>query len=231
MTAAPGTDAESPGDLMSDAALLRSMVQVEAAWLDALVQAELAPGLDHDDLDGHLLGLLGDEDADAVLGEALEDRPVLNLVALLRSRTDAGTAAWLHQGLAQQDVLDTALVLAVRDVLHHVVEQVKEQVTTLTALAERHAVTPMTARGAETATTTTFGAVSVVWLDSIIDAADLVVDARSLLPAQLGGPSGTLASLTEIARLRGEADPLSAAADVVSDAAERLGLREHRSWH
>ncbi|KQY55284.1 hypothetical protein ASD11_17175 [Aeromicrobium sp. Root495] len=230
MTAAPGTHAESSGDLMSDATLLRSMVQVEAAWLDALVRAELAPGLHHDDLVGHLLGLLDDE-AGAVLLEAPDNRPVEGLLTLLRSRTDADTAAWLHQGLAQQDVLDTALVLAVKDVLHHVVEQVKAQITALTALAERHAVTPMAAGSAETPTPTTFGAVAVVWLDSIIDAADLVVDARSLLPGQLGGSSGTLASLTEIARLRGEADPLSAAADVVTDVAERLGLRERRAWH
>jgi 3-carboxy-cis,cis-muconate cycloisomerase len=78
---------------------------------------------------------------------------------------------------------------------------------------------------------TTFGAVAAGWLDGILDAADLIVDARALLPVQLGGAVGTLAASTELASLRGLDDAPFVAAEVVTITAEALGLRELRPWH
>ena len=43
---------ERAGDLLSDAALLAAMVDVEAAWLDALVAAGIAPAQAKADLAG-----------------------------------------------------------------------------------------------------------------------------------------------------------------------------------
>lgn len=220
---------ERAGELMSEATLLDAMVQVENAWLDALVVSGLAPALSESDL----TGLVTSDDVDALARSAEgAGNPVPALVALLRSRTGMDSATWLHRGLTSQDVLDTALMLALHAVLDRLLDETRSQVIALSVLAERHASTPMVGRTlTQHAVPTTFGAVAAGWLDGIVDAADLVVDARALLPVQLGGAVGTLAAATELASLRGLEDPQSVAAELVTITAEALGLRELRPWH
>lgn len=220
---------ERAGELMSQAALLDAMVQVENAWLDALVVSGLAPALS----DSDLTGLITSDDADE-LARAAEaaGNPVPALVAMLRARTGIDSATWLHRGLTSQDVLDTALMLALRDVLDRLLDELRSQVIALSIVAERHASTPMVGRTlTQHAVPTTFGAVAAGWLDGILDAADLIVDARALLPVQLGGAVGTLAASTELASLRGLEDAPFVAAELVTITAEALGLRELRPWH
>ena len=65
----------------------------------------------------------------------------------------------------------------------------------------------------------------------MVTSADLVQDARSLLPVQLGGAVGTLSAATELANLRGHEDPQGTSADLVASTAAALGLRELRPWH
>ncbi len=220
---------ERAGELMSEATLLEAMVQVENAWLDALVVTGLAPALS----DGDLTGLVTADDVDELAGSAeATGNPVPALVALLRSRTSIDSATWLHRGLTSQDVLDTALMLALRGVLDRLLDELRSQVIAASILAERHVTTPMVGRTlTQHAVPTTFGAVAAGWLDGILDAADLVVDARALLPVQLGGAVGTLSAATELASLRGLDDPQSVAAELVTITAEALGLRELRPWH
>lgn len=220
---------ERAGELMSEATLLDAMVQVENAWLDALVVSGLAPALSESDL----TGLVTSDDV-AELARAAEatGNPVPALVAMLRARTGIDSATWLHRGLTSQDVLDTALMLALRAVLDRLLDELRSQVIALSILAERHASTPMVGRTlTQHAVPTTFGAVAAGWLDGILDAADLVVDARALLPVQLGGAVGTLAASSELASLRGLDDAPFVAAELVTITAEALGLRELRPWH
>jgi 3-carboxy-cis,cis-muconate cycloisomerase len=89
------------GELMIDRALLESMVAVESAWLQALVAAEDS------------------------------GNPVTGLVALLRERAEPPVRRWIHRGLTSQDVLDTALMLTVRDVVEQLEGQPAEQVAAL----------------------------------------------------------------------------------------------------
>lgn len=214
---------------MSDAALLEAMVRVEAAWLEALVDTGLAPA----STDSDLTAVVTADDVERVAeGSEAGGNPVIPLVQLLRSRVGTDAARWLHRGLTSQDVLDTALVLIVRDVLDRLSDELRSQVIALSILAERHAGTPMVGRTlTQHAVPTTFGVVVATWLDGIVDAAELVVDARTLLPAQLGGAVGTLAATTELAGLRGLPGAPSVAAEVVMIAGRILGLRVHRPWH
>ncbi|MCW2787921.1 MAG: 3-carboxy-cis,cis-muconate cycloisomerase [Aeromicrobium sp.] len=220
---------ERAGTLMSDTALLEAMVRVETAWLEGLVDTGLAP----ESADGDLAGIVTADDLDQ-LARAAEagGNPVIPLVQLLRSRVGADPAQWLHRGLTSQDVLDTALILTLADVLDRVLDELRSQVIALAILAERHVATPMVGRTlTQHAVPTTFGVVAASWLDGIVDAAELVIDARTLLPAQLGGAVGTLAATTELARLRELADPPAVADEVAMIAADTLGLRVHRPWH
>lgn len=223
-----------PGDdraasIMTEAALLDAMVAVESAWLAALVDVGLAPAGTTTDLTRAVtaadLPAIG---ADSEAG----GNPVIPLVALLRSRVDEPASAWLHRGMTSQDVLDTAMMLLLRDVLDRVIDEHRAQITALSTLAERHAGTAMVGRTVtQHAVPTTFGAVAAGWLDGLVDAAELAVQVRSRLPAQMGGAVGTLAATTEIAALADHTDPAASAMAVASGAASILGLHARRPWH
>ena len=219
------------GDAFTDSAYLRALVAVEAAWLDALAASGLAPVGG-----GALPRTLGDEEA-AGLAEAAEagGNPVIPLVAALRRSAAAhagpDAAAWVHRGLTSQDVVDTALLLCAREVVAQVRHEVQAQVDALSALADAHRGTLTVARTlTQHALPTTFAARVAGWLTGLLDARD-ALDALAPAPAQFGGAVGTLASLVELLRRRGTADPERAAADIAADAARRLGLAARPAWH
>jgi 3-carboxy-cis,cis-muconate cycloisomerase len=105
------------GDVMSDAAFLAAMVHVENAWLNALVDAGVAPAAAQADL----TSLVSADDAETLAAGAEADgNPAIGLVALLRERTGGETARWVHRGLTSQDIIDTALMLCLREALSRI---------------------------------------------------------------------------------------------------------------
>ena len=217
------------GEHMTDRALLESMVAVESAWLDALAAAGLAPpecaGAD-------LPMLLTPNDAEslAVAAEA-GGNPVIGLVALLRERAAPAVAPWIHRGLTSQDVLDTGLMLGVREVVGELAAQLRGQISTLADLATLHRGTPMVARTlTQHAAPTTFGAKAAGWCNGAVDA--FAVLAEVVCPIQIGGAAGTLAASTELAALlTTAADPAAVSTGLVHGAATALGLALRPPWH
>jgi 3-carboxy-cis,cis-muconate cycloisomerase len=215
----PGDD--RAGNLMSDDALLAAMVQVEQAWLTALVRSGIAPKVA-----GHgLHGLVSTADLPA-LAAAAEDggNPVIPLVTMLRDRLpDPEAARWLHRGLTSQDVLDTALMRLARDAVAAIRSSLRAQVVALAELATVHRDTPMVARTlTQHAVPTTFGLKVAGWLTGILDAYDDLGAVR--LPVQLGGAAGTLAALVELG-------DIASARACVGAATRQLGLAESPPWH
>lgn len=219
---------ERAGDLLSDAALLAAMVDVEAAWLDALVAAGIAPA----DAKADLPGLVTEADVPTLAAAAeAGGNPVIPLVALLRDRLGTGTEAarWLHRGLTSQDVVDTALVLGLEAAAHAVQRDLAHQVRILATLVEEHRDTPMAARTlTQHAVPTTFGLKAAQWLGGILDAADAV--AALTFPAQVGGAAGTMAAATELAAAAGTTGT-AGARRLAAATAERLGLADAPPWH
>ncbi|HEU4362656.1 MAG TPA: lyase family protein [Mycobacterium sp.] len=217
------------GDLMTDQTLLQHMVDVESAWLQALVRLKVAP-LKSTETD--LTGLIDDQDCTGI-AIAAEDggNPVITLVARLRERAPAPAREWIHRGLTSQDVIDSALSLATRAVVRRLRTDLTQQISTLSTLANRHRQTPMPARTlTQYAVPTTFGAKAANWLGGVIDAYHIVVSVPTLV--QIGGAAGTLAASTELARLRGlpgEAAQLSV--QLAETTAEILGLTAAMPWH
>lgn len=216
---------ERAGDLVTAPAWLAAMERVEQAWLDALVGAGIAPA------SASLAGLVGPADLAAVAHAAEgAGNPVPALVALWRERATGPGAGWVHRGLTSQDVIDTGLVLLLRDVVSRLHEHQRDQVGSLTTLADAHRGTLMAGRTlTQHAVPTTFGLKAAGWLVGVLDAA-AALD-RVTLPAQLGGAAGTLSAVVELAGLRRVADPTSAAANAVAAAATALGLRPAPPWH
>ena len=155
-------------------------------------------------------------DVDAIARRAEADgNPAIGLVALLRDRTGGETARWLHRGLTSQDVVDTALMLCLRDVLSRIRDELAAQVRSLVGLAETHQHSPMLARTlTQAALPSTVGVKIASWLTGVLDAADTVA-ALPALTAQTGGAAGTLAAATE---LTGSPDAALALCDAFASA-------------
>lgn len=210
------------GDLMSDHAFLAAMVTVEDAWLDVLVRSGIAPA----EAKADLVATVGPDDVERIAVRAEDDgSPVVGLVALLRARTGGQTARWLHRGLTSQDVVDTALMLCIRDARVRIDDEMAAQITTLSRLTEEYRAAPALARTlSQPALPTTVGAKFAGWLNGVLDAADTIAALPSL-PVQVGGAAGTLAAATELAR-----DPDGAVA-LVDAMATTVGLAAGRPWH
>jgi 3-carboxy-cis,cis-muconate cycloisomerase len=211
------------GELMSDGAFLRAMVAVEQGWLDALVDAGVAPAAARATLADHL----EPADVDSVARRADSDgNPVSGLVAVLRGRTPETTSRWLHRGLTSQDVVDTGLMLCVRDCFDRIGAEIATQVDALIILAEEHRRTPMLARTlTQAALPSTVGVRVAAWLTGLLDAAEPLPAARAALRVQVGGAVGTLAAIVELA---GSVDGAIAMSDAL---AERLQLAPTPPWH
>jgi 3-carboxy-cis,cis-muconate cycloisomerase len=213
---------ERAGDLMSGAAFLSAMVEVENAWLGVLADAGVAPVRARVDL----ASLVSSGDAEAIAAAAEADgNPVIGLLGLLRDRTPEETARWLHRGLTSQDVIDTALMLCLRDALSRLGAEIATQIATLARLAETHHHAPALARTlTQPALPSTLGMKMANWLSGVLDAADTIA---SLPPSsvQVGGAAGTLAAATELTGSSAEAIALS------GRLAAALGLADAAPWH
>jgi 3-carboxy-cis,cis-muconate cycloisomerase len=217
------------GEHMTDESLLRAMVAVEASWLGALAEARLAPA----ECAGVDLGpLVTPQDCESLaIGSEGGGNPVIGLVALLRERAAPAVAPWIHRGLTSQDVLDTGLMLGVRGVVDHLKGILKQQISSLVELAERHRETPMVARTlSRPAAPTTFGVKAAGWLGGVVDARERL-DAL-VTPVQIGGAVGTWSATVELAALRtGAADPAQIAEQMARGTAAALGLAPRLPWH
>jgi 3-carboxy-cis,cis-muconate cycloisomerase len=221
------TDLFWPGDqraadVMSDAAFLAAMVEVENAWLSALVDGGVAPSAARVEV----TALISGDDAEGLASGAEADgNPVIGLVALLRERAGGEAARWLHRALTSQDVIDTALMLCLREALSRIRGELTAQVRTLAGLAETHHGGPMLARTlTQPALPSTVDAKVANWLSGVLDAADALATVPAL-PVQAGGAAGTLAAATE---LTGSAAGALALSDALAAA---LNLAPSVPWH
>jgi 3-carboxy-cis,cis-muconate cycloisomerase len=222
---------ERAGDLFTDAALLTAMVTVEQAWLSALVEAGIAPP----EARASLTGLLTPSDADELAADAeAGGNPVIPLATLLRGRLgpDAAASRWLHRGLTSQDVLDTALMLCLRDTVDRIRDELRAQAAALAGLTDRHRATVMSGRTlTQHAVPVPFGLKAATWLASLLDAAEDLEAVGVRLPVQLGGAAGTLAGPAQLARLARARAPERTALELTDHLAAALGLRPTPPWH
>jgi 3-carboxy-cis,cis-muconate cycloisomerase len=223
----PGDD--RAGALLSDARWLSAMESVEAAWLASLVSVGIAPdGARHE-----VRGVVGPQDIDSIAATAeAGGNPVIGLVALLRERLPEEPARWLHRGLTSQDVVDTGLVVCLRQALDRLLAEHRHQIEQLIMLAADHADTAEVGRTlTQHAVPITFGLKVASWLTGLVDAAEAVIMAGAGLAVQLGGAAGSLAASTELARLRGLRDPMAVSWQLVEATAAALGLAARPPWH
>lgn len=203
----------------------------DRAYLTAIVQAEVA--LAHAEAE---VGIIPREAADRIVASADGDQLDLDalrretevvgypVLAAVRQLSDqCGSAGdYIHWGATTQDIMDTAMVLQVRDALDLIEGDLERIRHGLSRLAEKHVDTIAAGRThLQHALPITFGYRCAVWLSALDRHTERLrqVRERALL-AQLGGAAGTLAALGQ--------DGLKVRAAY----ARSLGLREPEvTWH
>lgn len=191
--------------IFSDAGTVQRMLDVEAALARAEARCGVIPAGAADVIsavckDGAREGVI-DFDALAAAAVAAGNLAipfVKQLTAAVAAR-DAEAARYVHWGATSQDIIDTALVLQLRDALREIDAGLVTLGDACAALAATHRDTPMVARTwLQHALPTTFGLKAAGWLDALRRDLRRLDAARAQATAlQFGGAAGTLASLGE----------------------------------
>lgn len=148
--------------------------------------------------------------------------PAIPLVRMLTASVEGDAQRFVHWGATSQDVIDSALMLQMRDGLDLLLDGLLGVCAACATLAERHRHTLIAGRTLlQQALPITFGLKAARWLAMAVRQAQALREQRErTLVVQLGGAAGTLASLGE-AGLR-----------VVEFLAEELGLSApDLPWH
>ena len=189
-----GTDAMRAA--FGEHAFLQRMLDVEAAL--ARAQARL--------------GIVPPAAAEAITAAARADRldltalaaatrntgyPVVGLVRQLSALAGTEAGRWTHWGATTQDIMDTALVLQMREGLDLLGADLSRLLDALARLARTHRDTAMAGRThLQHALPVTFGYKVAVWLSPLITMRERLEAMRPrVLRVQFGGAAGTLASL------------------------------------
>jgi len=122
--------------------------------------------------------------------------PILPLVRQLAERAGEG-GRWLHWGATTQDIMDTAVVLQIRQGLGLIEADLASLRGHLAALARRWRDAPMAGRThLQHALPITFGFKAAVWLSAFDRHAARLAELKPrVLVVEFGGAAGTLASL------------------------------------
>ncbi|GAA3057656.1 class-II fumarase/aspartase family protein [Actinokineospora globicatena] len=209
-------------DLVTDEAWVAAMVEVEVA----LARAQATFGVIPEAAADAIAGAVADID---VVDLAVRSRgganPIVAFVTAFTACVPEDAREYVHRGSTSQDILDTAAMLITRRVFAVVQRDLLRVAEALARLADEHRGTVMAGRTlTQHAVPVTFGLKAAGWLSSVLDGLDRV--RAVVLPAQLGGAAGTLASYVEYAGDPGHGVVLSA------EFASVLGLPEAVvPWH
>lgn len=172
-------------EVTSASAWVERMIRVEAALSRALADVGAAPS------DSTPTGARVDAAGIAMRARAA-GTPVIPLVAELAEQFGPS----VHLGATSQDIIDTGLALMARTALRTMMSDAELIAAALAALADDHRNTVVAGRTLlQQANPTSFGLVAAGWLTGFVDAWALAQVAVKAIPAQLGGPVGTLSTL------------------------------------
>ncbi|WP_027235316.1 class-II fumarase/aspartase family protein [Leisingera caerulea] len=208
--------------LFSDSAEVRAMLLVEGALAKAQGEAGVIPQESAAAIARAVVEIAVDP---GVLKQptAQNGVPVPGLVAAFREEMKAPEhAQYVHWGATSQDIMDSALMLRLRQVLALVEADVKAAAVSLGRLAKTHADLPMAARTyGQHATPTSVGAVAAGWGTPLLNLLEELPALRqSCLLVSLSGAAGTSGALGP------------KAAEVRAAMAKGLALQDPGcSWH
>ncbi|MDZ7841178.1 MAG: 3-carboxy-cis,cis-muconate cycloisomerase [Gammaproteobacteria bacterium] len=212
---------------------IRSMLRVEAALAIAEARVGLIPGEAAQHIDSVARTL--DPDPSSLSAATTRDGvPVTALIDSLREAVGDSAADFVHWGATSQDIMDTSLVLRMREVTAILDQRLAGLVDTLLTLARRHAGTPMLGRTrSQGAVPTSFGLKAAGWAAPLQRHRTRLAELKPrVLAVQLGGAAGTRSVLGEHGmRVLDElARELTLACPVLPWHSHRDGMAELAGW-
>jgi len=222
--------------IFSALSFVQRMLDVEAALAHAEARTGVIPQASADAI---AAACRADRfDTAALFSEtATAGTPVIPLIRMLTELVPAAARSHVHWGATSQDIMDTALVLQMRDGLDLVTSGLGGIAARCAALADRYRHTPMAGRTlTQHAVPITFGLKAARWL---AQTTRLIRQLRGLkgeaLVVQLGGAAGTLAALgdrgvrvmealAEELHLAAPALPWHTERDRIADVVSTLGI-------
>jgi 3-carboxy-cis,cis-muconate cycloisomerase len=187
-----GTDAMR--GVFSDRSRVANMLRAEAA----LARAQAGLGFAPQELAAAIAAISADDLDIRALGRETAIAGVLTIpfVKAVREKLPGELERAFHKGATTQDIVDTALVLQMREGLQLIEHDLARVIKGLVQLARRHRATPCVGRTyGQHAVPLTFGYKVAVWATGIAESAAQLAALRArVLAASLGGPVGTLAS-------------------------------------
>ena len=193
--------ADSMAEVFCDQGRLQGMLDFEAALARAEARVGLIPQAAVAPIAQACLASLYDVDA---LGVAIATAgnsaiPLVKALGRLIASEDPGAERYVHLGATSQDVMDTGLVLQVRQALVLIEADLARLGDVLAAQAQRYAAVPLAGRTwLQHATPVTLGMKIAGWLGAVTRSRQRLAELKPrLLVLQFGGASGTLAALGE----------------------------------
>lgn len=160
--------------------------------------------------------------------------PIIELVRQLRAQVGGTAAGYVHWGATTQDIMDTALILQIREALYSLEQTLLSVIKNLAGLANQHRTTLMVGRThSQQALPMPFGLKVAGWLAPLLRHRQRLAELKPrLLVVQLGGAAGTLAALGEsgLAVQAALAQELNLAAPVMPWHTQRDTLAEVAGW-
>jgi len=183
-------------DVFSDRRLVRHMLEVEAALARVEAGLGIIPTHAADAIERAAASMPLDL-AELAASARLVGYPVVGVAKALGRAAGEDAARYVHWGATTQDIVDTALVLQIREGLALVDGHLRKVLAALARQAVAHRDTVMAGRTfLQQALPITFGYKCAVWLAPLLSHLERLRELRPrVLKVQLGGAVGTLASL------------------------------------
>lgn len=195
----PHWSASPVRELTSDKKVLENFFQVELSWLRALRRQ----GIVVQETEKSLLGFSVTEEIVADISEKgwLAGNPAVGTVETINKKLSekAKQEDVFHKGLTSQDLIDNSMMLMSSSVLAQLQNELLSITESLARLSKKHAeldcVTRTLNRYAEPSL---MGFRFAGWLDSTLNAVEMINSTVSSIPSQAGGPAGNRAGMAEI---------------------------------
>jgi len=184
--------------VFDDLHLLQKWLDVEAALARAQADLGLIPAPAAEEIARRAVA----EQLDLTRLKQLVDQtvhPIVPVIRVLQQACQGDAGEYIHWGATTQDIMDTALVLQIKEAVAILERRLAELARVLRELACKHRDTPMAGRThGQQALPITFGYKVAVWLAELErHRGRLEACKPRLLVGQLGGAVGTLASVAE----------------------------------
>ncbi len=184
--------------VFDDMSLLQKWLDTEVALAQAQAELSLIPA----EAAAEITRCARADRLDIVRMKQLVDQtvhPIMPLIRVLKEACQGDAGEYIHWGATTQDIMDTAMVLQIKEAIAILEARLEALIEALVTLATHHRDTPMAGRThGQQALPITFGYKVAVWLAEVLRHRERLAECKPrVLVGEFGGAVGTLASVTE----------------------------------